>query len=68
MFIIKNDKAEVLQAFCNYNFKTNQTIIEIPINSNCIRCFSKVDMNEEKLIFEYNWSRLKKIRRRLFST
>ena len=51
--------------FCNYNFKINQTIIVTPINSNCIRCYSKLDMNEEKLLFEYNWSRLEKIKRKL---
>ena len=67
MFIIKNDKGEVLEASCNYNFKINQTIIVTPINSNCIRCYSKLDMNEEKLLFEYNWSRLEKIKRKLFS-
>ena len=65
MFIIKNDKGEVLEAFCNYNLKINQTIIVTPINSN--RCYSKLDMNEEKLLFEYNWSRLEKIKRKLFS-
>ena len=36
MFIIKNDKGEVLQAFCDYNFEINQIIIEVPINSNYI--------------------------------
>ena len=36
MFIIKNDKCEVLQAFCDYNFEINQIIIEVPINSNYI--------------------------------
>lgn len=67
MFIIKNDKGEVLEAFCNYNFKITQTIIVTPINSNCIRCYSKFDINEEKLLFEYNWSRLEKIKRKLIS-
>lgn len=30
-------------------------------------CYSKFDINEEKLLFEYNWSRLKKIKRKLIS-
>lgn len=67
IFIIKNNKDEILEAFCDYNFKINQTVIVTPINSNCIRCYCKFDMNEEKLLFEYNWSRLEKIKEKLFS-
>ena len=67
IFIIKNDRDEILEAFCDYNFKINQTVIVTPINSNCIRCYCKLDMNEEKLLFEYNWSRLEKIKGKLFS-
>ena len=65
-----NDEIRNNYYFANYlkvNDLINETIIVTPINSNCIRCYSKFDINEEKLLFEYNWSRLEKIKRKLIS-
>ena len=67
MIVIKNSRGEILKSFYNYDFEINQTVVQTPINTNSIRCYYKVNTKEDVLVFEYKWSRLEKIKRKLFS-